>query len=316
MKNISVIIPTYNRANTLKRAIDSVSAQTVPVQEIVIVDDGSTDDTKHILEDYGPPVRYIYQQNKGVSAARNRGIAETSCEWIAFLDSDDEWLPRKIEQQMKILEENPNLVWCASNMEIVKQNNYNRVDIQDHLCPNRTLYFFTACMNGIFFQISGFIIRRYVLNEIGGFDTSLRISEDRDLWWKIAMRYPTIGYCFELCGRYYVDTPESLTHQNRDRSQSLQTVCNNITYAKKLNSEASKCFEIYGKSLIFDYLMRNAAREITVSTDVKILAEQMLMPHFSERIVLRVLEILPNYIAQHCYNVVALIRDFRHSKKK
>ena len=92
---VSVIIPTYNRSHCLGDAIDSVLAQTHKNLEIIVVDDGSTDGTKDIVRSYGWPVKYIYQTNQGVSAARNRGIKEARSEWIAFLDSDDEWHQKK-----------------------------------------------------------------------------------------------------------------------------------------------------------------------------------------------------------------------------
>ncbi|MHC5139531.1 MAG: glycosyltransferase family 2 protein, partial [Planctomycetota bacterium] len=100
---ISAVIPAYNAAKYIARSIDSVLAQTHPVDEIVIVDDGSTDNTAAIIKDYGDKVRYIHQPNAGVSAARNTGIEAATGNWIAFLDADDEWLPEKIKRQVENL---------------------------------------------------------------------------------------------------------------------------------------------------------------------------------------------------------------------
>ncbi|MBM2835200.1 MAG: glycosyl transferase [Candidatus Brocadiaceae bacterium] len=94
---VSVVIPTYNRAPYVIMAIESVLAQSYQDYEIIVVDDGSTDGTRDVLEPYRDRIRYMYQDNKGVSAARNTGIQESRGEWIAFLDSDDEWLPNKLE---------------------------------------------------------------------------------------------------------------------------------------------------------------------------------------------------------------------------
>ncbi|HDY65504.1 MAG TPA: glycosyltransferase family 2 protein, partial [Phycisphaerae bacterium] len=116
---ISVIIPTYNRAHLLRRALSSIAAQTVGVDEIVVVDDGSTDDTRQILEGSNQPVCYVYQPNAGAAAARNRGIEQASCQWIAFLDTDDEWLPRKIESQKRVLRANRSLKWCSCAPEML-----------------------------------------------------------------------------------------------------------------------------------------------------------------------------------------------------
>lgn len=101
MPQVSIVVPTYNRARYVIQAIDSVLAQTFRDYEIIVVDDGSTDNTKEILQSYNDKIRYIYQTNKGVSAARNTGICVAKGEWIAFLDSDDIWLPDKLEKQMK-----------------------------------------------------------------------------------------------------------------------------------------------------------------------------------------------------------------------
>src|SRR5215469_12096747 len=102
MTGVTAVIPTYNRSGFLPRAIDSVLSQTAAVDEIIVVDDGSTDATRSVVQSYGDRIKYIYQTNRGVSAARNRAVAEAKTEWIAFLDSDDEWLPLKTASQLEI----------------------------------------------------------------------------------------------------------------------------------------------------------------------------------------------------------------------
>ena len=99
--NISVVIPTYNRKHTLPRAIASVLNQTLQPTEIIMVDDGSTDGTADWIQETYPRINPISQSNKGVSAARNIGIKYAKCDWIALLDSDDEWLPDKLERQVE-----------------------------------------------------------------------------------------------------------------------------------------------------------------------------------------------------------------------
>ena len=100
-QSIAVIIPTYNRSHTLRRALDSVNSQTVKPNEICVVDDGSTDETEQLLSRHYPQVNYVYQNNRGVSSARNAGVAFTRGLWLAFLDSDDEWMPNKLERQLQ-----------------------------------------------------------------------------------------------------------------------------------------------------------------------------------------------------------------------
>jgi glycosyltransferase involved in cell wall biosynthesis len=114
-KTISAIIPTYNRENTILRCIDSVLRQTYPVSEIIVVDDGSSDRTLQLVEEaYGNKIKIIKQLHKGAQAARNAGIMVAQGEYIAFLDSDDEWTEKKIALQMHVLEEKPNAVVCGN----------------------------------------------------------------------------------------------------------------------------------------------------------------------------------------------------------
>ncbi|MCK4819314.1 glycosyltransferase family 2 protein, partial [bacterium] len=120
--NVSVIIPTCNRAEYITQAIDSVLAQTYTDYEIIVVDDGSTDNTKEVMEPYMDRIRYIYQENAGVSAARNTGIKAAKGDWVAFLDSDDEWLPGKLAVQIRAVERHPQLV---AHMVNVNLTNYN-----------------------------------------------------------------------------------------------------------------------------------------------------------------------------------------------
>ncbi len=109
---VTVIIPTFNRISLLRRALESVVGQSLPATQIVVVDDGSTDQTSEMLASDFPQVDYVHQANQGVSAARNSGLQKAHQPWIAFLDSDDEWLPEKLEKQMCSLEENPDFLFC------------------------------------------------------------------------------------------------------------------------------------------------------------------------------------------------------------
>ena len=121
---MSVIIPTYNRADLVKQAVDSVLRQTVSDYEIIVVDDGSTDHTRQVLESVTPPVRYLFQKNRGFAAARNRGIAESRGEYLAFLDSDDLFEPRLLEAVLATFEAHPEAgAVCSAEREIDIENN-------------------------------------------------------------------------------------------------------------------------------------------------------------------------------------------------
>jgi len=114
---VSVIIPTYNRAHLVTRAIDSALGQIVPGDEIIVVDDGSRDDTQAVLRSrYGQDLRYIQTTTAGAGAARNRGVRDARCDLVAFLDSDDEWMPNKLDLCRRVLEARPDVLFCFSNM--------------------------------------------------------------------------------------------------------------------------------------------------------------------------------------------------------
>ena len=119
MGSVSVVIPTYNRARWLTEAVASALAQTVPPLEVLIVDDGSTDDTEAVAATFAPPVRYIRQRNAGVAAARNRGIREARGDLVALLDSDDVWEPSKLAVQLAVLDAHPEVGWCLSDCEVI-----------------------------------------------------------------------------------------------------------------------------------------------------------------------------------------------------
>lgn len=184
MQSIGVLIPTYNRAHLLRRALDSVTAQTRPVDQILVVDDGSTDDTAQLVASYrASPVRYLRQNNAGVSAARNRGIAALTSDWIAFLDSDDYWMPRKIERQMEELARSPGAVLAyTGRIEQWSDGRSSSLPATDGTAVWPQL----RVRNMV--PASAAIVRRDVLVDLGGFDESLLGTEDWDMWFRVYTR--------------------------------------------------------------------------------------------------------------------------------
>ncbi len=184
---VSVIIPTYNRAWILREAIDSVLAQDFKDFELIVVDDGSTDDTGEILEAYKQDLVVIRQPNRGVSAARNRGIDAAAGRLLAFLDSDDLWLPRKLSTQLEFFNSNPDAV--ISQTEEIWIRNGVRVNpkIRHHkfsgMIFERSL---TLCL----VSPSAVMMKRALFEEVGLFDEDLPACEDYDLWLRISWRYP------------------------------------------------------------------------------------------------------------------------------
>ena len=183
---ISVIIPTYNRKHTLQRAIDSVLAQTFKPYEIIIVDDGSKDGTKEWLLQNYPSVQYIHQPNNGVSSARNKGIQISQGSWIALLDSDDEWMPEKLEYQSRFIEVNRDSSFCHTN-EIWIRNGVRVNQMKKHKKYGGDI--FKHCLDICRISPSSSIIKKDVFEEVGAFDESLTVCEDYDLWLRVTAKF-------------------------------------------------------------------------------------------------------------------------------
>ena len=187
--DISVIIPTYNRKNTLPRAVESVLNQAYKPVEIIIVDDGSTDGTKEWFSEMHPLVHYIYQVNSGVSLARNTGINSARGDWIALLDSDDEWLPDKLELQVKLLQNNAELRFCHTN-EIWIRNGVRINQMKKHQKYGGNI--FKKCLDICRISPSSSLFHTSVIKDVGLFDESLDVCEDYDLWLRITAKYPVL----------------------------------------------------------------------------------------------------------------------------
>jgi glycosyltransferase involved in cell wall biosynthesis len=201
VKTISAIIPTYNYGRFLREAIDSVLAQTYPVLELIVVDDGSTDDTPQILASYGDRVRAIFQTNGGVGVARNRGIAQARGEYVAFLDSDDVWLSRKLEKEIALFDADPDLGLVHSGAETFDNSGKTLVvslsGMEGWIGPELLRLDQTV----IAAPGSGTIVPKRIAEEIGGFDPELQPSEDWDFCYRIATRY-RVGFVPEVLVRY------------------------------------------------------------------------------------------------------------------
>ena len=185
--NISVIIPTFNRKETLKRAIQSVVMQSYTPYEIIVIDDGSNDGTKEWLKDNFTNVKYIYQKNSGVSSARNKGIKFARGDWIALLDSDDEWLPSKLKDQANEIELNPAAKFLHTN-EIWIRNGVRVNQMKKH--KKYGGYIFEKCLDMCRISPSSVLIQKDIFDEIGMFDETIKVCEDYDLWLRFASKYP------------------------------------------------------------------------------------------------------------------------------
>ena len=196
---ISVVIPTFNRLSVLARALDSVINQTIKPHEIIVVDDGSNDQTRNWIRNKFPEISYFYQKNMGVSTARNTGIDMAKGDWIAFLDSDDEWDKAKLELQSKAIHNNKDIplshtneIWIKNGVRINQKRGHQKFGGQ----------IFNRCLKKCIISPSTVIIRKDIFNEIGLFDTSLPVCEDYDLWLRVTARYPVLLLEKELTIKY------------------------------------------------------------------------------------------------------------------
>ncbi len=191
---ISVIIPSYNRIHTLIRAIDSVLGQDSPVDEIIVVDDGSNDGTAGQISQLYPTLRLIQQPNRGVSAARNAGINQACHTWIALLDSDDSWMPGKISQIRQAQNRHPEIRLFHSD-EIWIRNGVRVNAMKKHLKTGG--WIFERCLPRCVISPSSVVLHRSLLQSVGLFDESLPACEDYDLWLRVCHQYPV----------HYIDRP-------------------------------------------------------------------------------------------------------------
>lgn len=190
---ISIVLPTFNRRKSLERSIESILRQTYQNWELIIIDDGSTDSTSEIKSYLSDSrIKYFYQTNQGVSSARNSGIRKSQFEWVAFIDSDDQWLPEKLEKQVAVIERtDAQWVHCEESwvrngvlVNVPKKYKKTSGDI------------FLNCLSVCCVGPSTVIIKKDTLMEFGGFDNAYPVCEDYDLWLKLSLAYP-IGFVDE-----------------------------------------------------------------------------------------------------------------------
>jgi glycosyltransferase involved in cell wall biosynthesis len=211
----SVVIPTYNRAARLADAVRSVMEQSYPAHEIIVVDDGSTDDTTAVVErlqNGAAPILYLRQVNQGVAAARNRGMAAASGNWIALLDSDDVWMPRKLENARKLIGAAPDTDFvhsrCIHDFEISTDSRPPPVTPEERCDP-------TILLAGWLIKTSSVLMAKPLLDRLGtAFRTDLRTCEDYELFWRAVVEARRVSYVPEQ-DTIIADMPNSLSRDDR-----------------------------------------------------------------------------------------------------
>ncbi len=210
LHTISVIIPTWNRARMLPRALDSVISQSRPADEIIVVDDGSSDNTVPLLQQHYPGVTLLRQAHQGVSAARNRGITTASGEWLALLDSDDAWHRQKLARQVACLKDNPGYQVIHTNEQWIRHGRPLRQSARHR---KQGGWLFQHCLPRCVISPSAILLHRAVFDRVGLFDEALVVCEDYDMWLRLCARLPVLyleapltikygGHADQLSGQY------------------------------------------------------------------------------------------------------------------
>jgi glycosyltransferase involved in cell wall biosynthesis len=214
---VSVIIPTFNRWSYLQMTIDSVLAQTYPHIEIIVVDDGSTDQTAEGLQSYSSRIRVIRQTNQGGTAARNTGINAATGDYLTFLDHDDLMLPTKLEQQVALLETHPEFGAAHCRWEYIDPQG----NVLDRIGPLPVGNLYMTLVLGCFLWSGAPIVRRHYFEQIGGFDTSIW-SSDWDMWLRLSKVDCIFGCVQEILGSYRIMPDSTMSDVNRTETMDIR----------------------------------------------------------------------------------------------
>ena len=228
---VSIVIPTFNRAHLVARAIESVLKQSYKNFELIVVDDGSTDDTpihlKSLIE--SGSIQFHQKENAGVASARNFGVSKTRGQWLAFLDSDDEWLPHKLQDQIEFLKAHQHLKVVYG--EETWMRNGVRVNQKKHHKKSGG-YIFEKCLEQCLIAPSSVLIERKLFDELNGFDESFIVCEDYDLWIKISSQHE-IGF---------IEHPLILKYGGHEDQLSTKYFAMDMWRLKAMNNLLSKTF--------------------------------------------------------------------------
>lgn len=211
---VTVLIPAYNAANTIERALDSALMQDYEPMEVVVVNDASTDATADIVARYqGRNVRLLsLQENVGVCGAMNAGIASAAGEFIAFLDADDEWRAGKLSRQMAVMAGDPGVVFVTSDGDYLGADGVVRTTVYSNAPPAQGTEAWKTLLAYCFVAKPCVLARREAIVRCGGFDADLRLAEDQDMWIRLA-QYGAIACLPDSLVKIHL-TPGSLTHSN------------------------------------------------------------------------------------------------------
>ena len=238
MARVSIIIPAYNRAGFLGEAIHSVLAQTFTDFEVIVVDDGSTDNTSDVVRTFADPrVEYIRQNNQGPAGARNAGIRASTGECVTFLDSDDTLLPRKLEIQARALDAHHELGLVASGYEFIDEG--GRLLREERPWIGRASPDLPSILLGGLAPVHAVMVRRAWLDQVGGFDVRFRAAEDMDLWYRLSLAGCGMGWVPAIVCRYRIHR-HNMCRSIRNHFQAFYAVLDKLFASPNLPEEIGR----------------------------------------------------------------------------
>jgi glycosyltransferase involved in cell wall biosynthesis len=257
---VSALIPSYNCADFICDAVDSLFAQTRPPDELIVIDDASTDGTRQVLNRYGDRIRYLrLEENRRPAGARNVGLGMARHSWILFLDADDILLKTHLGNVCRVLDANPSLVWAAGLTVIQRSRDgpHEPIVSQDLVAASINAAevvedYFAAGASGLAAAMCGYVIRKDVLEEMGGFDATLPHGSDSDMWWKIACAYPPIGF---------ISNPGYVYRRLRDDSMTAISRKDYAGFCDLLERHLART-DTYGRRKAFEGVARRALDSI------------------------------------------------------
>ena len=318
---IAVVMAAYNAEDTIERSIKSILAQTRQVDEIIVVNDGSTDSTEAKVKSFGDKVICITQSNAGPGAGRNTGIKAARSKWISFLDADDEWLPENIEKQASLLHRNSELMWSSGNFirclcaedrkgpELEPERAKLLIGGKDYFGD----YFF-AFRNLAGGWTGTMIVRRDVFDEVGFFAEEHSFAEDIDLWWRIAWRHSKTGFVTDPIAIYHLPAQPTLSQENR--SSHMAILCPLLD--KHLEIARSQGSEDRFKPVV-SFLVTAWIRGLLFRGDKENIC--MLISNYGYslnlgfKLFVTVLMVFPRFTANGCHVISKIVRALKLRKK-
>ena len=263
MPQVTVILPTWNRAKWLKKSVESVLSQTFQDFELIVVDDASTDSTEEVLESYSGKIRTIFlPENRGVSIARNTAIVNSDSKWIAFLDSDDFWHVEKLEKQIKQTILFPEFkihftdeIWIRHGIRVNPKNKHRKVEG----------WIFKPSLSFCLMAPSTVMLHRELMERHGMFDAALPVCEDYDLWLRLTAYHPVALLNEKLMTRYggHVDQlSKKIWGIDRFRVRSLQKILNQENLRSKDRTAAIQMLKKKCKILEKGFQKRGNMKEV------------------------------------------------------